>query len=125
MDTETCTKYIKSYGYYSEATKLEVVGAVTSGKLSQEEARSKYGVKGHSTILKWINKYQGIKMKRVTKPSFVTSKQNENAKLKEEKKQLEGALLKATVRVHCLEAIIEELETKSGVDLKKAYTQRS
>ena len=122
MDTGTCTKNIRSYGCYSEALKLEVVAAITSGKLSQEEARSKYGIKGHSTILKWVNRCQGAKMKKGNKQ---TNRQNENAKLKEEKKQLEGALLKATVRVHCLEAIIEEVEAKYDTDLKKVYTQRS
>ena len=125
MDTRTCTKNIRSCDNYSEALKLEVVEAVIGKKLSQAEACSKYGIKGHSTILKWIRKYQGAKMKRVNKKSAITAKPNEAAKLQEEKKQLEQALLKATVRIHCLETLIEEAEARYGKDFKKAYIQRS
>lgn len=125
MDTVTCTKNIRSYGNYSEALKLEVVEAIVGKKLSQAEACSRYGIKGHSTILKWIRKYQGAKMKRVNKKSVTTAKPNEAAKLQEEKKQLEQALLKATVRVHCLETLIEEAEARYGTDFKKVYIQRS
>ena len=46
----------------------------------------------------------------------------ECAKLKEEKKQLEEALLKATVRIHCLEKIIDGVEERYGTDFKKVYT---
>ena len=125
MDTVTCTKNIRSYGNYSEALKLEVVEAIIGRKLSQAEACSRYGIKGHSTILKWMRKYQGAKMKRGNKNSTAPTRANERAKLIEEKKQLEQALLKATVRVHCLETLIEEAEARYGTDFKKVYIQRS
>lgn len=125
MDTVTCTKNIRSCGNYSEALKLEVVEAIVGKKLSQAEACSRYGIKGHSTILKWMRKYQGAKMTRVNKKSATTAKPNETVKLLEEKELLEQALLKATIRVHCLETLIREAETRYGTDFKKAYIQRS
>ena len=125
METVTGTKNIRSYNNYSEALKLEVVEAIVGKKLSQAEACSRYGIKGHSTILKWITKYQGAKMKRGNQNSAKTAKVNESEKLLEEKKQLEQALLKATVRVHCLETLIEKAEAQYGTDFKKVYIQRS
>ena len=44
--------------YYSESLKREVIFLVQSGQTSKEEARRKYGIKGHSTILKWIRKFE-------------------------------------------------------------------
>jgi transposase len=45
--------------FYSEALKRSIVIEVHSGQISKEEARRKYGIKGHSTILKWIRKFEG------------------------------------------------------------------
>ena len=44
---------------YSESLKKEVVYLVQSGTLTKEEARRQFGIKGHSTILKWIRKFEG------------------------------------------------------------------
>ena len=44
--------------YYSDSLKREVVLQVQSGQISKEEARKKYGIKGHSIILKWIRKFE-------------------------------------------------------------------
>lgn len=125
MDTVTCIKNISSCGSYSEAFRLEVVEAIVGGKLSQREACSRYGIKGHSTVSKWLKKYQGTRMKVSNKKAKSGIKSEEAAKLLEEKKQLEQALLKATVRIHCLETLLEGAEARYGTDFKKAYIQRS
>jgi transposase-like protein len=46
------------HNHYSESLKREVVIQVQSGQISKEEARRKYGIRGHSTILKWIRKFE-------------------------------------------------------------------
>ena len=48
--------------YYSLETKLEVIERVMKGELSKERASRIYGIKGHSTISKWIDKL-GYKFK--------------------------------------------------------------
>ena len=53
MSMETNTKGIRKRTRYSEAVKREVVEAVFKGNLSEKDARSKYGISGHSTILRW------------------------------------------------------------------------
>jgi transposase-like protein len=45
--------------FFSERLKREVVFQVQSGQLTQVEANRKYGINGHSTILKWIRKFEG------------------------------------------------------------------
>jgi transposase len=57
---------------YSLAFKLKVIEEVESGQIGIEAARIKYGVLGHSTILKWLRKhgrlgwYKGTDMKELT-----------------------------------------------------------
>jgi len=124
MDTANTEKKARKYRQYSEALKLEVVKLVSSGKLSRSAACSRYGIKGKSTIPKWISKYQGAKMKKAKRQNLSVDAQIEIAKLLEDKKVLERALLKSTVQVSCLEAIIEAAEARYGTDLKKDSTQK-
>ena len=124
MDTAKPVQKGSKCIFYSEALKLEVVKLVVSGKLSQSLARSRYGIKGKSTISKWISKYQGGKMKKAKVENGGVAAQSEVAKLLEEKKLLERALLKSTVQVMCLEAIIEAAESRYGTDFKKDFTQK-
>ncbi|WP_159521675.1 transposase [Sunxiuqinia indica] len=43
---------------YSETLKHKVVSEVLSGQLSIEEARRRYHITGHCTVLKWIRKFE-------------------------------------------------------------------
>lgn len=47
------------YKFYEESVKKEVIYLVQSGQISKEEARRKYRIQGHSTILNWIRKFEG------------------------------------------------------------------
>ncbi len=49
---------MSGFKQYSESLKRKVVFQVQSGQLTQAEANTKYGIKGHSTILKWIRKFE-------------------------------------------------------------------
>lgn len=40
--------------FYSEALKRRAIQEVLSGNISRREANRRYGIKGHSTISKWI-----------------------------------------------------------------------
>jgi len=42
---------------YSNAFKLQVIEEVLSGKLTKEQARQKYQLKGKSGILNWMRKF--------------------------------------------------------------------
>ena len=60
----TKNEYVKrTQKDYTEAFKLQVVSEVENGEIGITAARRKYGIQGHNTIRKWIEKY-GIFDKR-------------------------------------------------------------
>ena len=52
---------------FTEAFKRHVVGEVESGRISESEANRRYGILGHSTILKWCSKYGKLPSHRTKK----------------------------------------------------------
>lgn len=52
---------LKVRPYYSLKLKLEIIDEVVSGRISKQMANRVYGIRGHSTISKWIDKF-GLKM---------------------------------------------------------------
>ena len=82
---------------YSEAFKMAVVREVENEDLPFAEVRRKYGIKGATTVLKWVRKYgNGTRGKviRVQKPEEI----NERKELKERVRQLETALADANIQ---------------------------
>ena len=51
-------KMIKDSIDYSAKFKNNLVSEVLSGKLSKDEAKRVYGIRGNSTVLKWIRKFE-------------------------------------------------------------------
>lgn len=107
---------------YNEALKYEVVKAVQRG-MSYKEACSKYGIKAPSTVYGWVKKGQGAKSGMKSKES--KNKEPESLKaLSKEKRELELALAKMSLKVYCLETVIEEASKHYQEDLKKKFTQQ-
>ena len=109
---------------YSEALKQEVALAVKGG-MSYQEACAKYGIRAPSTVYGWV-KSQGyvIRCKKM-KPKKSQIKETEAlSKLEKEKRELELALSRMSLKVHCLEIVIEEAGKHYQEDLKKKFTQQ-
>ncbi|NQY11589.1 MAG: transposase [Flavobacteriales bacterium] len=49
---------IKDSIHYSAEFKNNLVSEVLSGKLSKDEVKRVYGIRGNSTVLKWISKFE-------------------------------------------------------------------
>ena len=104
---------------YTEAFKRHVVQEVESGRITQCQASRKYGILGHSTILKWCRKY-GNKPKRngnkvMPENNFELLRQaNEIKALKQE---LEDACFKNMV----LETLVDVAERELRVPIRKKY----
>jgi transposase-like protein len=49
---------MKGNKFFSESFRIEIVREVLGGHISKEEARRKYGIKGHSSITNWIRKFE-------------------------------------------------------------------
>ena len=49
----------KKKSFYSEEFKWKVVKDVLSGKLTKEEARRVYNIRGNCAVLYWMRKFSG------------------------------------------------------------------
>ena len=110
-------------GRYTEALKRQVVREVETGRISQSEACRRYGILGHSTVLKWCRRYgngptyrtPGLRSKTMDKQEIeVLRLQNENKALKQE---LEDAWFKNTV----LETLVDVAERELQIPIRKKF----
>lgn len=108
---------------YSEALKHEV-GTAIKGGMSYQQACLKYGIKSPSTVHGWIKSHGGFTKGRKMKSKRNQSKEPEaQSKLDKEKRDLELALSRMSLKVYCLETVIEEASKYYQEDLKKKFTQ--
>jgi transposase-like protein len=115
---------------YSEDFKWEVVQEVLHGRMSKEEARVAYGIKGNCSILYWMRKFSGNEDYRSVhtfgENTNEMSKPIEQKKLETKVKELEEDLRKVTLRADLWRKMIEVAERELNIDIKKKYgAQRS
>ncbi len=110
---------------YSIAFKQKVISEIESGKLTIAEARKIYDIKSSPTIYEWLRKYG--KNHLIKKVVHVEMK-DEKDKLKEleyQKRELESALAQSHLKNLCLKALIECVEERYEVDVKKTFGQKA
>ena len=104
---------------YTEAFKRHVVQEVESGRITQCQAGRKYGILGHSTILKWCRKYgkapniSGAGVMQDNKFELLRQANEINAL----KQELEDAKFKNLV----LETMVDIAERELHVPIRKKY----
>ena len=108
---------------FTEAFKLHVVREVESGRISQSEASRRYGIFGHSTILKWCRKYGRLLSHRNTRVGLksMDEKEMELLRLQNENKALRQELEDARFKNVVLETLIEVAERELGIPIRKKY----
>lgn len=101
---------------YSLAFKLRVLKEVRLGQLSKGEISRKYGIQGHSTIAKWMRKFEHIehKMKTETKDEL-------KRRILELEKQLDEEKLKRIAAETTI--IVAEEELKISIRKKSDSKQ--
>ena len=109
---------------YSEAFKKQVVREYEEGAAANS-LREKYGIKGSSTVSKWVKKYgregSRYKLMVIQKPE-----EQERVKALEKRVQeLEHALAQVMIEMLMLESLVEVIEEEEGVGVKKNIGQRS
>lgn len=117
-------KASKTMVQYSEAFKHKVLQEIEDGRLTQAEARRKYGLKYYMTLRRWI-KQSGknhllSRTVRIEMPNEIQP-QETIRQLKAEKQQLESALAQSQLKVICLESLVEVAEEHFKIDIKKKF----
>ena len=111
------------YVRFTEAFKLQVVCKVESGRISKSEASRRYGILGHSTILKWCCKYGKLPSHRNTKVGLKRMDEKEiellrlNNEIKALKQELEDARFKNVV----WETLVDVAERELKIPIRKKY----
>jgi transposase-like protein len=108
---------------YTEAFKRHVVGEIELGRISQSEAREKYGILGHSTILKWCRKYGRLFPHRDTKIGIksMDEKEKELLLLQNENKALRKELEEVRFKNVVLETLVDIAERELQIPIRKKY----
>ena len=105
---------------------MGLVREIEEKDLPLEEVRRKFGIKGNSTVLKWVRKYgrgsRGMRI-RVERPEEI----NELQRLRERVRRLETALADANIDVALERAYTELACERAGINVvefkKKAAGQ--
>jgi len=116
MKGDMCTRF-------TEAFKLHVVGEVETGRISQSEANRRYGILGHSTILKWCRKYGKLRVHRGTRRGTmrVDEKEIDLLRLQNENKALRQELEDVRFKNVVLETLVDVAERELGIPIRKKY----
>ena len=102
--------------FFSDSLKRKVVFQVQSGQITQAEANFKYGIKGHSTILKWIRKFEG------SDPdfqSYMDYNKSDKKDLIKRIKELERQLEDEQIRSFGYSKMIDIAEERLKVSIRK------
>ena len=109
---------------YSEAFKKQVVREYEAGA-SASGLREKYGIKGRSTVNRWVQQYgrEGSRyaLMVIQKPA----EQQRVKALAQRVEELERALAQVTLDKLMLETLVEVLEEEEGLAVKKNIGPRS
>ena len=113
----------------SESFKRHVVDQVTSGLMSKEEARRRYGIKSKSGILRWqrnFEKYGRCSLNLLIDTSFLKAKKSSTTKpdsseaaLLARVKQLERQLEDEQLRSEAYNKMIDIAERELNIPIRK------
>jgi transposase-like protein len=123
----TENKYVKrTQKDYPMSFKLSVVREYEETKASLRELTRKYGIQGHNTIRKWINKFGTFDWQNLTLQPMAKTKDQELLELREKVKvlerknaRLEKELEQKDMKAEFFDLMIEIAEEEYGVDIRK------
>ena len=111
-----------SIQHFSRSFKLFVVSEVETGKISKEEARLKYGIKGNSAILNWQRQF--LKEKEISMQKKSPNQMTQEELLRE-LHSLRKALTDEKFKTFAYSTYVEELEKViDTANLKKLNTEQ-
>ena len=112
----------KSYRY-SICFKQSVVESIEKEGFSIEDARRRYGIRGGSTVQRWLKQYGKHHLLNKVIHVSTVSERDELSRLKNELKALKIAYAELSLDHKCSEKVIEIADEMFSLDLKKKYEQ--
>jgi transposase-like protein len=114
---------------YSEAFKLKVVGELESGRLrSRREAQERYGIRGSSTVSRWVRRYGKAEIQGKVIRVETTDERDQIKALKARIKELECAVVDSKVQEALHKAYFDSFRRGCGVKdpaaLKKSIASK-
>ncbi len=106
---------------YSLSFKHQVVREIEENGLGIESVRRKYGIKGGSTIQKWLRKFGKTHLLNQIIRVETMEEKDRVKELEAEVKKLKLALADSMLAQRCLEVLIEEANKEYKTDLKKNF----
>ena len=109
---------------YTEAFKMQVVREVENGRITKSQASERYGILGHSTVLKWCRKYGECVSTKASKGPVMSEKdieiQRQANEIKALKEELDAARLKNAV----YDTLIDVAERELKISIRKKFGAR-
>ncbi len=105
---------------FTETFKRQVIAEVLSGRLTKEQARKQYQIRGKSLIINWIRKFDLPTPIYMSEPSL--NEKDLQTKIKRMERELEDAQLRAEAYSKMID--IAERELKISIR-KKSNTKQS
>ncbi len=123
----TGNKYVKrAEKHYSISFKLAVVREYEETRTSLRALQRKYGIRGNSTVKRWIEKYANFDLRNRTCAPMEKSREQELRELREKVRhlevrnaRLEKELEKKEVKAGILDLMIEMAEKEYRIDIRK------
>ena len=111
---------------YTLAFKLQVVSEVENGQIGITAARRKYGIQGHGTIRRWIEKYGQYDKSYKLKNSMAKSPEQELLELRQkmkllekENRRLEKELKQTNIKASFFDVMIDIAEDEFQIPIRK------
>ncbi len=118
--------------YYNDVFKHRIIQEVLNGKISKEEARRRYGIKGKSAIEKWMRKFgytskvDSIALRMKSKKIRSNTLPDDSQELKHRIIELEKALEEAKLNSEFYSTMIDIAEKEFKISIrKKLFTKQS
>ncbi len=130
MEEGIRSQYIKrTQKDYSMSFKLQVVQEIEQGEISVSGSKSKYGIQGDSTILKWLRKYGNFDWENQTPSNMPKSQELKILELEQKVRLLEKqkALLEKRVenadkKSIFFDMMIDMAEKEFKIPIRKNYS---
>ena len=111
---------LKGSVHFPYSFKMRVIQDVLSGAETMESASRKYGIKGHSTVAKWMRKLEETNL------HFSLKESSKKKDLESRIKELEEALAFEKLKSRAYEEMIKLAESELNISIeKKSDTKQS